>query len=77
MTDLEYTADNMFTRFFPNTPAGVDAWNTMAREMDGVATVLNIHSKNVIAQLKAAGYSVSKAKKSNDSIDSILTELFA
>jgi len=62
MTDLEYMNDGMFTRFYPNTPAGEDAWREMAKR-DGVAAVLTHETKAVIAQLKKAGYSVAKAKK--------------
>lgn len=40
-TDLSYSSDGMFTRFYANTEAGADAWNQMAAEMDGVAAVLN------------------------------------
>jgi hypothetical protein len=62
MTDIEYRKDGMFTRFIPNTPAGVDAWREMAKA-DGVAAVLNTHAKSVISQLRKAGYIVAKAKK--------------
>lgn len=74
--DLEYRNDGLFTRFVPNTPAGEDAWRVMAEET-GVAAVLNIHAAAVLAQLRRAGYSVAKAKKSTQSIDDILAELGA
>ena len=77
MTDLTYTQDGMFTRFFPVTDAGVDAWRVMA-EKDGVAAVLSFEAARVIAQLRKAGYSVAKAKKEKISvaeIDSLLAEL--
>lgn len=76
MTDLEYTNQGMFTRFYPNTVAGEDAWREMAKQ-DGVAAVLSFEAKLVIAQLRRAGYSVSKAKKSTQSIHEILAELGA
>lgn len=75
-TDLEYTNSGMFTRFYPNTQAGEDVWREMAKE-DGVAAVLSIHSKNVISQLRNAGYTVKKAAPVNQSIDDILAELNA
>ena len=72
--DLEYITTGLFTRFVPNSPAGEDAWREMAKE-DGVAAVLQAHAKNVIAQLRRSGYSVARAKKSNESIEDILKEL--
>lgn len=59
--DLEYFTSGLFTRFVPNTPAGEDAWREMAKD-GGCATVLSHHAKAVIAQLRATGYSVAKAK---------------
>ena len=76
MVDIEYVNTGLFTRFMPNTPAGEDAWRVMAKD-DGVAAVLAIHAKSVIAQLRSAGYSVAKAKKPTQSIDDILAELGA
>lgn len=76
MVDLEYRNDGLFTRFYPNTPAGEDAWREMAKET-GVAAVLAIHEKSVIAQLKQSGYSVRKAAKPTQSINEILKELEA
>lgn len=73
-SDLSYTTDSLFTRFIPNTPAGEDAWREMAKQ-DGVAAVLNIHAKAVIAQIRKAGYSVAKAVKPKESIDEILAAL--
>lgn len=59
--DIEYFTSGLFTRFVANTPAGEDAWREMAKD-DGCAAVLSHHDKAVIAQLRAAGYSVAKAK---------------
>lgn len=74
MADLEYFQSGLFTRFVANTPAGEDAWRVMA-EKDGVAAVLSVHAKNVIAQLRRAGYSVAKAKPVTIPIEEILKEL--
>lgn len=74
--DLEYINTGLFTRFMPNTKAGEDAWRDMHFQNNGAA-ILTIHAKAVIAQLRAAGYSVAKAKKSTQSIDDILAELEA
>lgn len=75
MTDLTYTQDNLFTRFYPESKAGQTAWNQMAFQCDGVATVLNIDAKNVMKQLCDAGYVVRKARKTTLTIEEILTEL--
>ncbi len=74
-TDLTYRRDEMFTRFYANTEAGADAWNQMAKEMDGVAAVLNFEARRVIAQLRRAGYTVGKEPKSKQTIEEILAEL--
>jgi len=79
MTDLTYITDGLFTRFIPNTPQGEAVWREMAKD-DGCAAVLNIHAVAVLKQLRAAGYSVSKAKPkpvSMEEIDSLLNELGA
>ena len=75
MSDLTYTQDGMFTRFYPETDAGQIVWNEMASKMNGVAAVLNFESAKVISQIRSAGYKVSKAKKCNQSVDDILKEL--
>ena len=75
MTDIEYIKDGMFTRFFPNTPAGENAWREMAKE-DGVAAVLNNQAKSVIYQLRKAGYIVAKAKKPEPLTPEEFDELF-
>jgi hypothetical protein len=76
-TDLTYTRCGMFTRFIPNTPEGEKAWRVMAAE-DGCAAVLTMHEKATIAQIRAAGYTVSKSKAAPvkaGEIDNLLKEL--
>lgn len=77
MTDLTYRDDGLFTRFFPETNEGEKVWNEMAEQYGGVAAVLSIQAKSVIAQIRRAGYSVAKAKKCTQSVDDILAELSA
>lgn len=75
--DLEYITTGLFTRFIANTPEGENAWRVMAQET-GNAAVLSIHAKNVICQLRNAGYSVAKAKKApawTSADDQLLAEL--
>ena len=81
MTDLIYYTDKIFTRFLPETDAGVIAYNQMAEQQScKTATVFNFEAAKVIAQLKKAGYTVSKAKKPKTwtvSDDDLLAELQA
>lgn len=75
--DLEYIESGLFTHFMPETKAGEAAWNEMAKD-DGCAAVLSIHAKNVICQLRKAGYSVAKANKPapwTSADDELLAEL--
>ena len=75
--DISYTSDKMFTRFLPESKAGEDVWREMASKMGGVAAVFNFESKAIIAQMRAAGYKVGKAKpiKLDMSDDEILAAL--
>jgi hypothetical protein len=62
--DLTYAChDGIWTRFYPETPQGEEAWRTMAEaDPQGVVAFLPLQVPGVIAQLKAAGYSVAKAR---------------
>ena len=53
--DLTYScSDGIWTRFYPETPAGTEAWNTMADAMpDGAVAFLPSQVPGVIAQLTA------------------------
>lgn len=67
VADLTYRqTDDMFTSFFANTPAGIEAWNVMAKDNDGTGKVLTMHAKSVIQQLRAAGYTVRKENGAQD-----------
>jgi hypothetical protein len=73
--DLEYKTDGMFTRFYPNTKAGEEAWNTIASQNEGVAAVFTVHLTSTLSQLRKAGYSVKKASKTGSIDDIDLSEL--
>lgn len=79
--DLTYSCpDGIWTRFYPETPAGEDAWRVMAEaDANGVVAFLPGQFPSVIAQLKAVGLVVRKAKKqkplSSDELDAMLAEL--
>lgn len=78
MTDLIYYTDKMFTRFIPETDAGVVAYNQMAEKINGVPVVFNFEAARVIKQLRDAGYLVAKAKKTKTwvvSDDELMAEL--
>lgn len=82
--DLTYTDLGIFTMFWPETPAGESAWNAMAQHTENTGKVLTMQAPSVIAQLRAAGYVVHKAKPtpapSVDTVaalDALLAELQA
>lgn len=81
--DLTYsTPDGIWTRFYPETDAGADAWGVMAKaDPQGVVAFLPAQVPGVIAQLKAAGLTVHKARPrkpmTGKEIDAMLDELDA
>lgn len=81
MTDLTYTTDDMFTRFYPETKAGEEAWRVIAEQTEGSGAVFNFQAKATIAQLRKAGYSASRRmsseEMSSEEIDTLLAELGA
>lgn len=78
MADLSYrVVDNMFTAFYPNTPAGVEAWKVIASHTDGTGKVFSAHVESTIQQLRDAGYSVVKATAPNISDDELMAALAA
>lgn len=76
-TDLTYSCtDGMWTRFYPETPAGVDAYNVMAKaDADGVVAFLAHQVPSVLRQLRAAGMTVRKAKPEKPMTDAEWYEL--
>lgn len=75
--DISYLDDGLFTTFLPNNADGEEAWRVINAnpESEG-GKVLSIHADSVIAQLRAAGYSIHKAKTSSgESDDALLNEL--
>jgi len=81
--DLTYSCtDGIWTRFWPHSPAGEDAWRVMAAaDPDGVVAFAPMQVPGVMRQLKAAGLTVGKAKATRpltaDEIDAMLAELGA
>lgn len=64
MSDLTYVTYGLFVQFYPETPAGKQAWAELARHTDGTGKVLKSHLANTLRQLKRAGYIVARGKKS-------------
>jgi hypothetical protein len=77
-TDLTYFTTGPFVGFVANTPGGEDAWKELAKHSDGSGKFFACHLPAILAQLKAAGYSATKAKpvKAGE-MDAILAELDA
>ena len=74
MSDIEYTTDGLFARFYANTIEGEKAWSEMEK-IDGGSLVFSIHLPAVLSQLRRAGYSVRKSKPIKISTDNLLAEL--
>jgi hypothetical protein len=62
--DLEYITTGLFARFIPVTEAGATAWREM--EAQGGAQILTAHLPQVLTQLRAAKYTVRRAKEVSD-----------
>lgn len=80
--DLTYSCNQGITRFFPETPAGEEAYSVMAAaDPDGVVAFFPQQVPGVMRQLWAAGLTVRKAKATKplslDEIDAMLAELGA
>lgn len=75
MTDITYTQNGIWTKFIPTTDAGEVVFCEMM-DKDGVAAVLNSQAKSVIAQIRKAGYTISKSKPATKKeMDEIYREL--
>ena len=74
MSDLVYIQNGFYTRFLANTPEGEQAYNEIVR-VTGDNAIRNDHVKAVLKQLRKAGYKVTKAKVSNKSKESVLSEI--
>lgn len=73
MKDLTYFTKGPFIGFIANTDEGEKIYTEM-HEQNGSATIHAKHLKTVLHQIKKAGYTVSKAKKSKLTLDEILND---
>ena len=74
MSDLIYTQNGFYTRFFADTKDGEVAISEMIR-VTGDNVIRNDHLKAVLKQLRKAGYKVYKAKPTKESKEKVLAEL--
>jgi hypothetical protein len=75
MHDLNYTDDGVIIRFYPNTQAGIDAYNIMANAQNGCANIFSFHKNTVFAQLRRAGITISKENPRDLDLEELLHEL--
>jgi hypothetical protein len=75
MPDFTYRADGEFVQLLPENPAAVAAWNDIAAQTDGTGKILAPHWPAVARQLRAAGYSVRKARPVAESDSELLRGL--
>lgn len=73
--DITYKDHGLFTQFMPETKEGEQAWRELATVTQGTGKVLIIQAKQFIASLRKAGYTVTKAKKAEQNLDDIFSEL--
>ena len=74
--DLVYHKQGIFTAFFPVSKVGEDAWRELESQTDGTGKVYTMQLPATLAALRAAGYTVSKARKpSEKEIDGMIEEL--
>lgn len=72
--DITYLKTGFFTTFFSETKEGDKIYKEII-EQNGSPKILTRDLKNVLYQIKNAGYTVKKAKKPTLSIDDIFKEL--
>ena len=62
-TDLNYITDGFYITLIPNTKQGEYIYNTIAKSFDGVAKFPAHMKPSIFMQIKNAGYTIRKAKK--------------
>ena len=75
MTDLTYLTTGLFTTFFVESESGAVAYKELLEQNEKSNKIFTHNLKPVLSQLRSAGYKVSKAKKSNITMEQILNEL--
>ena len=76
MTDFTWTQKNSScVCFLPENAQAEIAWNEIAIQNGGHMNFFNSQKNVVIQQLKAAGYTVSKAKPSKYTLEDIFKQI--
>lgn len=77
--DVTYTESGLFVAFYADTQAGEEACRELAKHSDGTCKFLAPQRAGIVAQLRAAGYRVAKAKPHKPmaagELDALLEEL--
>ena len=74
-SDLTYLTTGLFTVFFPENKQGEIAYNELCEALgNNSGKIYTYHLKNVLNQLKTAGYKVSRAKMPKETIEDILND---
>ena len=73
--DLVYIRGKMFTTFFPDSEKGKAVFQELVEQNSGSNKVFNFHSKNVIRQLRSAGYIVKKEPMPTETLEDIFKEM--
>lgn len=76
-SDITYISDGIYITLFANTKDGEYIWNTIAAKFDGAAKFPQHMFASIKSQIKTAGYSIRKERKSNVYIDKLLADLEA
>jgi hypothetical protein len=76
MSDFSYVISGMWVSLFPNTPEAIEAFDgPIAAQSEGTGEFLAIHLPSIRSQLRAAGFTLTKAKASKASDRALLEEL--
>jgi len=79
MTDMTYRQDGIWTHFMPVSDAGLELFKQFLKA--DCDTILSIHDKGFIAEMRRAGYVVQKARKTTTKWtkedDALLADLMA
>jgi hypothetical protein len=76
MSDFNYGVSGMWIYLMPNTERAIEAFNgPIAAQSEGTGKFLAIHLPEIRSQLRSAGFTLSKAKRSTIRDEVLLEEL--
>jgi hypothetical protein len=75
--DLTYRTAGFFTHFYPETTAGRTAWDVIRKEgrAHDDARIFTLFLSDTLQQIRAAGYTVTKAQPVTMTDDELLAQL--